>query len=100
MVRQTEVEAMLVARIMVATDSGNTHHITHCEGQMRALLAVLTGETPPLIGRLKVTTILKLASIPHTEREDGSANIDELTLKVLGFKVDGDRATHPKYSHW
>jgi hypothetical protein len=103
MLTREQIETLLIFRIETIIRSCNENHIIHVEGQIRALLAVLTGEVPPLnSGPVK---ILRLAGIP-VRVEGGKFFYDDEWLISRGFQmtvgeeVEDLRTRHPDYRHW
>lgn len=91
-----EIRSLILCRVIAALDSCNSHHINHCEGQIRALVAVLTGAVPPSFSNM--AEILDAAGIPYERREGNWIEYDDEWLSAHGFEVEDDSVTHPRFS--
>ena len=91
-----EVRSLIVARIQ-CTNQSNRHYLNHLEGQIRALVAVITGE-PPTNAHGDMPTYLRAAGIPF-EVEGDEIGFDETWLRAHGFDI-GKRGeiNHPRWS--
>ncbi len=97
MMTREQVEALLVMRIVARQDNCNSYHGNHVDGQIRALVAVLTGQTPPKFDT--VYEIFDLVGIPYDRDENGWSLPDEW-LKQRGFGVPHDDYIHPDIKGW
>ena len=77
MLTQTEVEAILQARIKVAGESCNGHHRNRVFGQITALIFVLTGEVIHVNEGTNIREILRLCQTPYKDSEDGGIELSD-----------------------
>lgn len=101
MLTEEQVKSLLVVRVMACLGSCNSHHINHCEGQIRALLAVLTGKRPPRVTDAVQT--LTLAGIPCRDDGEGGFVLDDDWLEAHGFtftRGEDDDVSHPDFPKW
>lgn len=85
-----DVRALIVARIQMV-DQCNSHFLNHLEGQVRALVAVVTGEPPPSANG-DIATYLRAAGIPHAivkRGGDQAVDFDAAWLRAHGFTIHG-----------
>jgi hypothetical protein len=85
--------------MLVTAGSCNSYYLSHVEGQIRALVSVLTEKAPPSAdGELSV--YLDLAEIPHTPTDDG-VEFDMDWLVEHGFREMHGKMRHQKFStYW
>jgi hypothetical protein len=95
MLTEDEVKALLVCRMEECFDSANSGHAKHVVGQVRALVAVLTGEPPPR--STDACVLLAAAGIPYVETEDGGFRYDREWLVAHEFVIDGEDFDHPRF---
>lgn len=92
-----EIKSLLLTRVAAWSDSCNSYHCNHVEGQIRALVSIINdGKVTP--SGLDVSDILKLAKIPYTKNEKG-CSVDDEWLEAHGF-TDFQTYEHPKFSGW
>ena len=94
-----DLRTLIVLRLEAAEHSCNGTHLTCVAGQLRGLLAALTGETP--IRSDDACAILAAAAIPFT-RDGAEYEYDETWLAAHGLKtVEGsDRLCHDRFGSW
>ena len=98
MLAKREVEALLVLRIKAASESCNSHHINHVDGQIRALTAVLKGK--PVHAKADVSEICKYVDIPCVTNEDDTIGFNDDWLRGHGFVIENDDFHHPTFGQW
>lgn len=86
MLSEDQIRTLIVLRIEALFRSSNNHHRNHVEGQVRALIAVLTGKMPPALR--DAAAYLDLVGIPHQDLGDGHFWWDDAWLAIHGFKVE------------
>ncbi len=96
MMTDEEVRALIVCRL---APEGGAYFENHRDGQLRALLSVLTGEPPPKIESIDgVPKVLDVAGVPYI-RDGDRVRFHPQWLKAHGFDVDGpDPLHHPRWS--
>lgn len=99
MLSEKEVRALLYCRVVVREETCNSWHGSHVEGQIRALIAVLTREPPPRLNG-SVMQVFDLAGIPFVPCPDDTSKIDVPDEWMLshGFEKRGDDYRHPEFS--
>lgn len=97
MISEEEIRSLIVCRIIAANGSCNSHHISHVEGQIRGMIAVLTGEAPPSFHG-EVTDMCAAAGIPVEKNGDGTVGFPREWLESHGFTLKGDYISHPRFS--
>lgn len=101
MLEKGQVEILLALRVQEACGTRNAHHRAHVTGQVRALVAVLTGRVPPVSE--SAADYLALAGIPHVAHPDGSLRWDDEWLMRHGFEFDPGPygpIRHPDFPAW
>jgi len=88
MISEEEVKALIVGRIITATESCNSHHISCVQGQIRGLIAVLTGTRPPVHDDIR--DILDLIGVPYRLCGEDAFDFDEPWMIAHGFTKRGD----------
>ncbi len=101
MLNETQIRALVYQRMGVLEASCNFHHRTKVEGQIEALLAVLTEDRPPVIANTSTETVYQLAKIPFTDEPETLLFSDE-TLASLGFDTNGEnhQSKLPVFGPW
>lgn len=96
MLNLEEIRSLIVARLLHQNESCSSHYSSVVQAQVRALVAVVTGEPPP-IGDF-VQPYLRAVDIPFTELANGDVDLPKEWLEAHGF-VDVDRKPyHPRFS--
>lgn len=88
MLTKEQVESLIFVRALECANSCNSTHISHCTGQIRGLLAALTGQLPPPSVNT-LADVLDAAGIPYSnEMRDGEAwlKFDNAWLAARGFE--------------
>lgn len=84
-----DIRCLILLRLWHAYDTCNSGHLTHVEGQIRALLTCLNGEIePPLSGQAR--DILDRAGIPWQPLGKEGFKLDDDWLRRHGFELDED----------
>lgn len=86
MLSETEVQALICVRVGVCAGCCNGFTIKHIDGQLRALLAVLTEKIPPTIDG-NTEAIFRLAGI-KCYVEGKKVMIPDDEMRRLGFLND------------
>ena len=106
MLTEEQVKSLLVCRIEATAGSCNSYHINHCEGQIRALVAVLTGKPPPPHIGHDILGALDLVGVPYHKLDGGQFAWDEPWLLAYGFQTikgatpEQDQIKHPFFILW
>lgn len=98
MLSEEEVRTLIALRVSAMCHSCNSHHISHVEGQIRGLMAVLTGEPPPTFN--DAYEILDMAGIPYHKKAHSTFDWNEKWLKAHGINDDRGLLHHPKFESW
>lgn len=100
MLNAEEIRALIVCRLAATEKSYCSEHAMACNGQVRALLAVLNGVPPPGLTEDIVLT-LEAAGIPYVLLDGDMVDFDEAWLLAHGFVIDLDdpaKISHPVFS--
>lgn len=91
MLTEKQIKALVVLRIIACADSCGSNQISHIDGQIRALAAVLRdGVPPPAAFGGDTAKMLDYAGIPYYRNVDRTIGFPEEWLTEHGFIVDGD----------
>lgn len=92
-----DIRALIVARLQ--NNRCNDYYINHLMGQLRGLVAALTGEAPPSTHNGDVRPLLKMAGIPYNDHGDGEIDFPEDWCRAHGFEIAPEGwIRHPRWS--
>jgi hypothetical protein len=88
MMSEEDVKALIVARCQQLNQC-NGEFLVGLKGQIRGLVATITGKPPPFSDDVRV--YLKAARIPYKyKKRSGEVEFDDPWLKAHGFEVSDD----------
>lgn len=103
MLSEEEIRNLIIHRVFAAANSCSSYHINHVEGQIKALLVVLTGKSPEDIDSSNCIAILQTAGVPVVAKDGGWA-IDTEWLEARGFDCGNGgmdvSISHPEIVGW
>jgi hypothetical protein len=95
MMTEEDIRALIVARLS-HMDRCNSYYLNHLAGQLRGLVAVLTGEAPPSTSDGDVRSLLRAAGIPYEDYGPAHVHFPRAWCEAHGFVIDDSDPTRPE----
>ena len=96
MLDKKQCQIFIVSKILQGRGETHSHILNHLSGQIRALVAVISGTPAPFNDFLP--DLLEMADIPYTDYGNGDFGFELSWLEQMGFDLsDPQNPRHPKY---